>query len=161
MRAILQRKCESGELVLWEPQLMGESCSRTMFVARSVYDDFDPDSWTDRSVALRFAQLAADFDRFVTGEFLPVGMNPREKDRSAYLARVEPVEYGIWALRSTAPLPAIRVFGAFSETDVFVALVALFREELSGAREWNSASVRHLTQDSQWRFGVPYSVHET
>jgi len=119
----------------------GDPCVRTLFVSAQLNDQFDESYWTDESFARRYAQLSADFDRFVTGDMVSVGWHPYEKGESAFLARIDPVEYGIWSIRSVAPKPAIRVFGAFYKQDVFVAISAKFRTELDGpnGRRWANA----------------------
>ena len=141
MHTILNGKVARGELLQWTPQIEGDPCERTLFISPEINEEFDGDTWLDQSLAYRYAQLAADFDRYVTGDTIPVGMEPYDKGDDAFMARVSPAEYGIWTIRSVAPKPAIRVFGAFCERDVFVALVTRFRANLGGpeSREWAQA----------------------
>lgn len=141
MRTKLQEKIDTGELLAWEPQLPGDTCSRALFITTEINDEFDEDTWHDSALAYRYAALTADFDRYVTGEMIPVGMAPFDKDDSAFMARLDPLEYGIWSIRSVAPRPAIRVFGAFWETDTFVALLTRRRSDLGGRgdRRWAEA----------------------
>lgn len=116
----------------------GDPCIRTLLISAQINDEFDEGAWTDTSLVYRYAQLSADFDRYVIGDTVPVGMNPYKKGDDAFMARIDPVEYGIWAIRSVAPKPAIRVLGAFCEPDVFIALITRRRAELGGpnSREW-------------------------
>lgn len=141
MRTKLAERVQSGELLLWQPHVQGDPCERTLFITSEINDEFDEDTWLDMKLAHRYAQLGADFDRFVTGETLPIGMDPYDKDDAAFMARIDPVEYGIWSLRSVAPRPAIRVLGAFCEKDVFVALITRRRADLGGrgSVEWMRA----------------------
>lgn len=141
MHTILNGKLASGELLQWTPQLAGDPCERTLFVSAAINEEFDEGTWKDPSLAYRYAQLGADFDRYVTGDTIPIGMEPYDKGDNAFMARVSPAEYGIWSLRSVAPKPAIRVFGAFCEKDVFVALITRLRADLGGpeSREWAQA----------------------
>lgn len=141
MRAILSEKVQSGDLALWVPQFSGESCERTLLITAEVNDGFDERNWGDASLANRYAQLASDFDRYVVGDTIPVGLDPYNKGDNSFMARIDPPEYGIWDIRSVAPSPAIRVFGAFSETDVFVALTSRLRRDLGdkNSREWAQA----------------------
>lgn len=141
MLAILQEQADREQVVLWEPQLPGDSCVRTLFIDREINDGFDPATWTDPEFAHRYALLAGDFDRFATGETIPVGWDPYDKDDSAFMARVDPADYGIWTIRSVAPSPAIRIFGAFFQADTFIALRAYERKELGGRgdRRWAAA----------------------
>jgi len=61
----------------------GDPCVRTLFVSAQLNDQFDESYWTDESFARRYAQLSADFDRFVTGDMVSVGWHPYEKGESA------------------------------------------------------------------------------
>jgi len=141
MQTILEQRIAEGEVFLWEPQLRCEGVERTLFITREINDEFDEDTWLERSVAVRYAQLDADFDRFVTGERISVGMAPYDKGDDAFMARIDPVGYGIWSIRSVAPRPALRVLGAFCDIDVFVALITRRRADLGGrgSKEWAQA----------------------
>ncbi|MBW7922627.1 MAG: hypothetical protein H3C51_11075 [Rubellimicrobium sp.] len=141
MRTMLADRVRSGDLALWEPQFPGDSHKRTLFITAEVNDGFDEETWHDASLAYRYGQLAGDFDRYVTGDTIPVGFDPYDKSDNAFMARIDPAEYGIWDIRSMAPRPAIRVFGAFAEIDVFVALTTRLRRDLGSraSREWASA----------------------
>lgn len=137
-KSILEERLGSGELIRWLPSLESDPVERELLVTPNLMEGFDEGTWKDPSYAVRFADLAGDFDRFVTGAWIPVGMDPQNKGADAYLARIEPVEYGIWTIRSVAPSPGMRVFGAFYDVDVFVGLHASFRRNLGGwgSREW-------------------------
>lgn len=141
MRTTLLERVASGDILRWTPQMDGDPCGRSLFISAQINEEFDEDTWNDMSVAYRYAQLSADFDRYVTGDMIPVGLEPYVKGDNAFMARIDPPEYGIWAIRSVAPKPAIRVLGAFCECDVFVALITRRRAELGGpaSREWAQA----------------------
>ncbi len=141
MHTILEERVLEGGLLPWEPQIVGDSCERTLFITDEINDEFDEETWNDQSLAHRYAFLGADFDRFVTGDTVPIGMQPYDKDDMAFMARVDPQEYGIWTIRSVAPSPAIRVFGAFFQCDIFVALLTRRRMDLGGrgSRQWAQA----------------------
>lgn len=132
---------EDGTLLPWTIGLPGAASKRCLFLTPEVAKELDPDGWIEPSLGHRYGQLAADFDRFTEGMQIPVAMAPYEKDKIAYLARIDPVEYGIWTIRSIDPRPAIRVFGAFIEVDHFVCLRTALREELDGpgGRKWKNA----------------------
>lgn len=138
MRTILSERAQSEELILWLPQFAGDARERTLFITAEVNDEFDEDTWADSSLAYRYGQLIGDFDRYVTGDTIPIGFDPYDKGDNSFMARIDPPEYGIWDIRSVAPSPAIRVFGAFAETDVFIALITRLRKDLGGkgSREW-------------------------
>jgi hypothetical protein len=154
MRTKLSLLVDSGEIFLWEPSLQGDAAKRALFVTREVVEGMDPGTWTDEAFALRYAQLSTDFDRFVDGSMIPVGMSPYDKDDSAFMARVDPADYGIWTIRSVAPRPALRVFGAFCEVDVFLALSVEERAVLGGrgSREWANARENAL---ARWNALLP------
>ncbi|MHA3979426.1 hypothetical protein ACW9UR_17265 [Halovulum sp. GXIMD14794] len=120
----------------------GDPHERTLLITAEVDAEMCPDTWEDQSYGHRLAQLAADFDRFVIGDMIPVGMTPYEKEDNAFLARIDPPEYGIWAIRSVAPKPSIRVLGAFCDTDTFIALAIRDRASLGGRKDIRWARAR-------------------
>lgn len=61
-------------------------------------------------------------DEFTDGGFITVGEDPRQKDATAILARVDPIEEEIFSFRCLDPKPGIRALGCFAETDTFIAL---------------------------------------
>lgn len=157
MRTILNQKIECGELLQWTPQINGDACERTLFISAEINEEFDEETWNDQALGYRYAQLGADFDRYVTGDTISIGMEPYDKGDNAFMARISPAEYGIWAIRSIAPKPAIRVFGAFCERDVFVALITRRRADLGGpeSREWKQAREAAITLWSNLFPGQP------
>ena len=84
---------------------------------------------------VRLGRLYSDLDRFTSGAEITVGMDPFDKDASAFMARTHPVQDGIFDIRHQDPRPAIRVFGAFCERDVFLGLTWRWRKELGGRKE--------------------------
>lgn len=139
-------KCvEAGHLVPWEPSFPSSPSKRCLFITAEIEKELDPAGWIDPALGQRYGQLAADFDRFAEGENIPVAMSPYNKESHAFLARIDPVEYGVWTLRSVDPKPAIRVFGCFFEVDHFVGLFAVLREDLDGPRGRKWAEVRENT----------------
>lgn len=88
--------------------------------------------WKNAEQEKRLAQLRGDLDAFVLGQRISVANHPYEKDKTAYIARVDPVHKEIWDIRSIDPKPGIRVLGCFAEVNVFVALVWDYRANLDG-----------------------------
>ncbi|CUH70077.1 hypothetical protein TL5118_04052 [Thalassovita autumnalis] len=119
----------------------GDPCLRTLFLAKAIWEELDEETWNDPQLGVRYGQLEADFDRYVTGDTIPIGMDPYGKGDGAFMARIDPPHLGIWTIRSVAPKPAIRVFGAFCEPDLFVGLITRVRRDLGGpgSREWANA----------------------
>lgn len=117
--------------------------------------------WTDQREELRAGRLWADFDRFTEGRLISVALdNPYGKLRTTYLARMDPGRDEVWEIRSRDPKPGIRVFGRFSEPDVFIALNWEYREGLGGpgSREFN---VEIQKCKAEWRKCIPtFEAHE-
>lgn len=71
-------------------------------------------------------------DSFTAGNRIVVSLNPHDKPAHCQLSRNDPVEEGIWEFRIRDPKPQVRIFGAFSECDVFIALSVMSRDDLVG-----------------------------
>lgn len=76
-----------------------------------------------------------DFNRFARGEDITVGDDPFRKDMNAFMARTYAPQDGIFDIRSRDPKPGLRVFGAFSEPDTFVALTWGYRRDLGDSTD--------------------------
>jgi hypothetical protein len=150
------REClAAGTLLPWEIGFDGSPSKRCLFITPQIHAELDPATWVEPALGLRYGQLAADFDRFAEGHNIPVAMAPYDKESHAFLARIDPVQYGIWTLRSVDPSPAIRVFGAFIEPDHFVALFTALREDLDGpnGKKWAAARENAISMwDSLTRY---------
>ncbi len=132
---------------------------RSMFVGAEVYEIVTP-PFPENTDGYRFGRLRADLDAFTEGRVISIAEDPYKKPNSTYLARTDPIEHEIWDIRSRDPKPAIRVLGAFSEPDMFVALVWAFRESLGGprSREWRDLIERCK---AEWRKLFPtYQPHK-
>jgi hypothetical protein len=73
--------------------------------------------------------LLQDLDQFVTGQYVSFGDHPFDKDAAAFMARTDPIQAGIFDIRSREK-PAQRIFGAFTETDTFIGLTVRQRKDL-------------------------------
>jgi hypothetical protein len=95
-RRIVLMSPEIAELVsgLWENTLMGDRCAR----------------------------LRADLENYLEGAPLTVCWQPFKGRDHHQIARLKPVEAGVWDVRSVDPSPALRVFFCLAEKDVMVAL---------------------------------------
>jgi len=84
--------------------------------------------------------LRDQLEAFVRGGPISIAQNPR-KAKLAYMSRLHSTARGIWDIRSRGPRPGIRVLGAFSEPDVFIALSWHRRGCLGeyGSFEWEAA----------------------
>lgn len=141
IRAKIAELVVAERLVQWMPE-HGEEHRRHLFLSPEVAREMDPSVWLDQQMAIRFGELAADFNRFTSDPVLPVGMDPYRKDKSAFLARVHPVEARVWSLRSRAPRPSIRLVGLFAEKDVLILILSRFRDDLGGPKDTRWAWVR-------------------
>lgn len=70
------------------------------------------------------------FDSFVAGGQVTFGMDPRSHT-GALIARNDPLRDRICDFRVLQPEPSVRIFGAFAERDVFVALTYQPRARLT------------------------------
>jgi len=119
---------------------------RHLFVTNEVLQAADPSTWSSRRLARRHQLLRADLDRFTEGELITVGVNPRDKDATANLARVEPLTAEVWDIRCCDPKPGIRVLGRFAEKDTFIAVCWDYRENLRRDKDWTAFVDRCLQE---------------
>lgn len=134
-RDALNKLIQRG-LIVHVPSLQrGVSSRRHFFLETSLHERLtqakDGSSKEDR----RLLMLWADIDKFTSGQVITIGVDPFKKDRTAYMARTKPVQDGVFDIRSQDPSPAIRLFGAFCETNVFLGLTWRWRRELGGRDE--------------------------
>jgi hypothetical protein len=117
------------------PPLASDSIVRTMLVSNEI-NDFLHGPWDNPSDERRAGRLQSDLENFVTNGIIKVCLEPRMAD-TAFMARVAPIDWGIWDIRSRDPKPALRLLGAFSEPDVFIALVWAVRKEIKTDADWD------------------------
>jgi hypothetical protein len=89
-----------------------------------------PPSGRDGRLAARARGL---LDDFVEGGFITVGEDPFDKDATCIMARVDPIRYDIFDFRCLDPKPGIRILGAFSERDTFIAVTWDYRQNFDDA----------------------------
>lgn len=132
-----------------EQALPGSPALRTIFVSPDL-NKLILGPWDNERIEIRANRLRANFDMFISGMRISVGRLPYKKKKYAYMSPIDPPADGVWQIRSRDPKPGIRVFGSFSEKDVFVALNWDFREDLGGpeSREWRDARERCK---AEWR----------
>ena len=131
-RDALNGLLEEG-LIVHVPCLQrGLPAKRHLFLEASLHQRLTEAMMGSSAEDSRLGMLWADMDRFTSGQIITVGFNPFEKDRNCYMARTNPVQDGIFDIRSQDPSPAIRLFGAFCEIDVFLGLTWHWRNELGG-----------------------------
>ncbi len=126
--------------------LPGAMLMRQLFVSMDICKiltgPWDSEEWSDRCT-----DLEADFDRYVTGQMIPVRMPP-SKNVEAYLAQLEPAQENVWEIRSRDPEPQLRILGYFAGKDCFVALLWRNRGDLVTDDDWDKAKAECK---SEWR----------
>ena len=131
-RVVLNQLVEKGRVVLVPPAERGVQSARHLFLEASIHKRLQEAMLGSTKEDSRLAMLYADLDRYSSGRAITVGNDPFEKDKSAFMARTCPVQDGVFDIRSADPSPAIRLFGAFCEKDVFLGLTWRWRKELGG-----------------------------
>lgn len=118
------RDCVSGqELFQLKPLLPGVVIARDVFCHPRVFRFVtNQSSDVPRALTPRAADARAALDQFCAGAIVSVGMDPDKKPAYTELARNHETAKGIWDFRIRDPKPQVRIFGAFAEKDVFVAL---------------------------------------
>lgn len=151
-------RCAESRLYCLVPALLSTPVVRTVFISPEI-NKLVLGPWDDKKVEERAGRLRADFDMFTAGTVISIGQHPYKKKKTAYMSQLDPTIDEVWQIRSRDPKPGIRVFGRFSEKDVFVALTWRFREDMGGpkSREWRDA--RELCK-TEWRnMFHPYNPH--
>ena len=122
---------EDQKRLFWHKPAIQDQVKRHMLISVDLRNTLEG-PWKTAAEERRCGQLRGDLDAFVEGRRISVANHPYEKDRTAYIARVDPVAAEIWDIRSIDPSPSIRVLGCFAERDLFVALVWSHRYHLDG-----------------------------
>jgi hypothetical protein len=126
---------DDGRLVLVEP-LLPVAHARVIYVTRELDEALAAGAEAEEgSTAHRIGLLQTDLDWFIAGELITVGYGKEDHCR---MKPLDPQDEEVWEIRSRDPKPSIRVFGRFSEPDVFIATHMAWRSELGawGSQEW-------------------------
>jgi hypothetical protein len=99
--------------------------------------------WEGPKDEIRWNRVRADLDWFVEGGLILV-------TDDGYMKPLDPESDGVWEISCRNPKPSIRVFGGFTEADVFAALTWRYRTPLGkkGSPEWAEA-IRECK--AEWR----------
>ncbi len=154
IRDEINRCVGDGRLFQVFPMLPGSSVGRVLLASQEVYR-LVTGPWVDEKEEIRSGRLWADFDRFTEGRLISVALDtPYRKPKTTYLARMDPGRDEVWEIRSRDPKPGIRVFGRFSEQNIFLALNWEYRESLGGpgSREFN---LEIQKCKAEWRKRLP------
>ncbi len=160
IRDEIRHRHGEGRLFHLLPLMPGVRAVRHMFVSPEIYNVVVKAPSNDTDEGKRFGRLRGDLDRFTEGAIISIANSPYKKNKKAYLARLDPPTDEVWYIRSVDPKPAIRVFGQFAMTDVFVALTWAWRIDLKGpeSKEWRNEIQRCK---AEWRKLFPsYNPHK-
>ncbi len=100
--------------------------------------------WPDDKIGIRLGRARAAVDAFISGNRIAVRMPP-SRDISALIALLDKAEEEVWEIRARDPKPGVRIFGRFSEKNVFIALDIAFKEDIENFADyspWISACKR-------------------
>ena len=99
--------------------------------------------WENTKDEILWNRVRADLDWYVAGYLILV-------TDDGYMKPLDPETDGIWEILCRNPKPSIRIFGGFTEPDVFAAVSWCHRKPLGekGSQEW-AAAIRECK--TEWR----------
>lgn len=103
---------------------------REVFVSRQIAAFLDGAVGVPKKFRATAGQALMLFDGFVAGREISFGLDPRSHT-GALIARNEPLRDRICDFRVLHPQPSIRIFGAFAERDLFIAVTYQPRARLT------------------------------
>jgi hypothetical protein len=133
IRDEVNRCIGTGELLVLRPALPSTPANRTIVVSAELHAQLIG-PWGSAKDTIRWNRVRADLDWFIGGHLIVVSDD-------GYMKSLEPESEGIWEIACRNPKPSIRVFGGFTETNVFSALTWRYRKPLGakGSPEWAEA----------------------
>lgn len=154
IRDILREWINAGEMVVLEPALDAMPTVRFVIATKEVAAEICG-SWENKDCEIRYARARAVIDAFIGGARIAVRYPPSRSAR-AQLALLDPPQDQVWEFRSLEPKPGVRVFGRFSEPNVFVALATELRENIDDDFTKEKERCKR-----EWRkFFTPYRPHQ-
>ena len=146
IRIEVANRLKEGSLFLVQPQTTTSPCVRTIFASEIVWNALSG-PWNSVKDERRLGRARASLDNFIEGRLIAVRFPP-SKSVEAFIAILDAPREEIWEIRVRDPNPGVRILGRFSEADVFIALLPIYREDLKTNRDWNDAKRRcHI----EWR----------
>lgn len=133
-REVLSCLVQAGHVIHVPPTIRGVPAVRHLFLEASLYQRLMTAMTGSSQTDVALARLYASLGAFTSGQIISIGDHPFDKHRSAFMARTEPPQEGIFDFRihGKKAIPSTRLFGAFCETDVFLGLTWNLRSELGG-----------------------------
>jgi hypothetical protein len=117
----IKRVSESGRLVLVRPLDWRAPKKRTLYASPDLhgfltYESADPGTNRDRR------KLQALFDRFISGDFVPISLEPTVM--STDIKRLSPASAEVWEFKVRLKRDLqLRVFGRFASLNTFIVLI--------------------------------------
>lgn len=136
-REALSRLVQTERVIHVPPPIRGAAAVRHLFLEASLYQRLMTAMTGSNQTDAALARLYANLGAFTSGQIISIGDHPFDKDRSAFMARTDPPQEGIFdfRIRGKTGIPSTRLFGAFCEADVFLGLTWKLRRELGGQGE--------------------------
>lgn len=130
IQSLINGHCGGGSLYYLRPYLASDRICRHIFITPDL-KRFILGPWDNVDDEIRGNKLYGDLEVFIKGEIVQVSRLARRKPPNTYMSPTSPRTDEIFSIRSTNPKPQIRVIGAFSEPDHFVALSYEFRDQIN------------------------------
>jgi hypothetical protein len=102
-------------------------------------------------MGVRCVQLRAELEDIAKGSPMSVCWRPYKGRAYHQIARLDPVQHGVWDLRSAEPRPGLRVFFCLGERDSLVALTCSPR---SVVVPWLARPPLGPRQSSEWKRAI-------
>ena len=115
----INARVAEGRLFGLTPSMMGDAVRRHMFVSLEI-QSLIGGPWRSLAAEVRGFQLRAELEAFVRGDQIGICLIPFKAGKAEMGRLYRPADE-VWDFRAMRK-PGLRVFGRFSERDVFVAL---------------------------------------
>ena len=136
-KTVFTQRLQTGELQEVHPRIAHDRRYRTAYVTRRLVDDLASLGAANRDQQSRIASLRVDIETFVTSESLDQKyISPLDRNRPR----------GIWEVRSTRPLPQLRVLGGFAAKNTLVLFSLHHRTHLAKKGAGNDTAVDAAVQ---------------
>lgn len=130
----IEHLIDERRLYLVEPVFESDEADRTLLVSPEIWRLIEG-PWPEEKWKARCLGLRANLENFARGGEIRVCVVPFKAGK-ADLGLLDPIQNGVWDIRSRNPNPGLRLLGQFADRDTFVALIPATR----------SVSSPHLTR---------------